>query len=119
MAPLTEQHHFIFMKSKALLYSMIGLVAAIVVLNQFTRLGTNLWLSTTESEYRIPGESNMLTFVPLMLNQGSGDWWIYGEDGNNYYYHEGEGENDYYILKKSKANLCENFNPVDIETWCK
>jgi hypothetical protein len=116
---LTEKHRSIFMKSKAFPYLLSGIVITFIVITILTNLGSNLWLTITESEYKIPVESNMLTFNPLLLNPGSGDWWIYGEDRVNYYYHQGDDNNPYVILNKSKAIDCEKFNPLEIDTWCK
>ena len=48
-----------------------------------------------------------------MDNYGSGEWWIYGEDRNNYYY---AGVEPYISMQK--ANQCENFNKSDYRTWC-
>jgi len=45
----------------------------------------NLWLIVTENYYKIPKESSIFTFEPTKMNEGSGGWWIYGEDNLNYY----------------------------------
>ena len=41
---------------------------------------SNLWLLATGDGYSIPTGSSLFSFQPTLMNQGSGDWWIYGRD---------------------------------------
>ncbi len=52
------------------------------------------------------------------MNQGSGEWWVYGEDVNFFYYFTGEGETSYQKIAKSEAAKCNAFDPLNYETWC-
>jgi hypothetical protein len=38
------------------------------------------------------------------MNQGSGEWWVYGEDGNFFYYFLGKAKN-FQSLKQQNAVL--------------
>jgi len=46
----------------------------------FTSVLGNLFSILTENEYTIPKESSILTFEATKMNEGSGGWWLYGED---------------------------------------
>jgi hypothetical protein len=52
------------------------------------------------------------------MNDGSGDWWIYGEDYNNYYYFTGIGIRPYKYISKTDALKCESFIADSVNTWC-
>ena len=76
----------------------------------------NLWSLTTGTGFFIPAESSMFTFRVSKENDGSGEWWLYGEDGSYYYCNLTD---PYLAYPKSKAATCPNFNPVEVSTWCK
>ena len=63
--------------------------------------------------YFIPRESNIFIFKATEWNDGSGDWWVYGEDSN--YYYMALGKNRYDKLLKGLENI--NFNRHNYETW--
>jgi hypothetical protein len=75
----------------------------------------NLWglIIDTQDIYFIPETSSIFTFRPTVMNPGSGDWWIYGEDNHAYYYFE----NNRMMLKKA-AQTCQDFLKDDQATWC-
>lgn len=80
---------------------------------------SNAWLTATEPAYVIPTESSMLRFTPTRMNEGSGDWWVYGQDDRNYYYFTGSGEPPYVVMPKAEANACVGFESTDHRTWCR
>jgi hypothetical protein len=92
----------------AILFPLLGSVAI-----------ENTWaLLTDGNDYFIPRKSSLLTFTPTIMNPGSGGWWIYGEDGFNYYWFaDGEGKN-YIYSPKHQAGKCRGFDAVDYTTWC-
>ena len=55
------------------------------ILGFSTNLFDNLWNLLTGRGYFIPKESNMFIFKVTKENDGSGEWWLYGEDKNYYY----------------------------------
>ncbi|SET20193.1 hypothetical protein [Thorsellia anophelis] len=65
----------------------------------------------------IPERSNILFFEPTVIDEGSGGYWIYGEDNANYYYFLNDAENTYMFIKKN--NNCINFDKQNFNTWCK
>ena len=70
--------------------------------------------------YIIPRESSFFTFRILEMNKGSGEWWIYGEDEDNYYFQGDHGyQSGYIVFQKSKVSLCEGFDKLNYGTWCK
>lgn len=80
-------------------------------------VGANLWLLTIEPGYVIPEESSVFTFRPTAMNDGSGDWWIYGEDGGHYYFIGDEA--GYKATSRTAAVNCEGFSASDYGTWCR
>ncbi|MBO0679597.1 hypothetical protein JRC04_19205 [Mycolicibacterium sp. S2-37] len=97
---------------------VLALGAGVVVLAG-TPPATNAWLSVTEPAYVIPAESSLWRFTPTEMNDGSGGWWIYGEDDRNHYYFTGVGEPPYITLSKSDAATCAGFDSADVSTWCR
>jgi hypothetical protein len=70
--------------------------------------------------YIIPKESSWFTFRILKMNEGSGEWWIYGEDERNYYFQgDHEYKIGYVVFPKTKVNQCRDFNKLEYATWCK
>ncbi|MDP8079791.1 hypothetical protein [Phocoenobacter skyensis] len=51
------------------------------------------------------------------MNDGSGDWWLYGEDEVYYYALNIENETPKYF--KVKKNKLESFDPLRYSTWKK
>lgn len=64
----------------------------------------------------IPAESSIFSFDAYEINQGSSNYWIYGEDSNNYYYFAYEESAPYLYI--SKTNSCTGFDRRDFATWC-
>lgn len=77
------------------------------------RAAPNLLGLISDPEYFIPPGSTLFTFRPTMMNPGSGDWWIHGEDSRYYYYFE----NDLKISRQT-ARTCQGFVWDDTTTWC-
>lgn len=66
--------------------------------------------------YIIPKESSIFMFEATKMNEGSGDWWLYGEDDNYYYALNLETDSPkYFILKKKKKE--KKINKFDYKTW--
>jgi hypothetical protein len=78
----------------------------------------NLWSLLVDENYFIPSESNIFKFEITKMNDGSGDWWLYGEDNLFYYALNQENKNPkYFILKKTNTTI--GFNKLDYSTWPK
>lgn len=85
----------------------------------FSTFLINKWSLWASQGYFIPHESSVYSFKPVVQNEGSGEWWIYGED-ENYYYYAGDGVEPYpyMTIKKRDTIKCPNFSPTDFNTWC-
>ncbi|KUI43468.1 hypothetical protein AU197_22210 [Mycobacterium sp. IS-1590] len=95
-----------------------GIVAGIMVITGLP-IVSNAWSAATEPAYVIPAESSMWRFTPTQMNEGSGDWWVYGQDDRNYYYFTGSGEPPYLVMPKVEATACAGFESTDHRTWCR
>lgn len=106
---------------------LVGMVALATVVLAIAVLS---WLSlatpalanamglAAEKVYIIPEESSLWRFRPTVMNRGSGDWWLYGEDADYYYHFEGSKEVAYHAFRRSDVSQCPNFEPHNYETWC-
>jgi hypothetical protein len=103
------------MKNKFLLLLTLILL---ILLSIMTHLFSNLWNIIIEKQYFIPKESNIFKFEATKMNNGSGDWWLYGEDKCFYYGLNQDNINPrYFKLKKGDENS--SFNKHDYNTWHK
>jgi hypothetical protein len=63
----------------------ISLVALVIVLTGVAgiAIGTpavfNLWSLATGRGFFVPTESSVFSFRVTKMNEGSGEWWLYGE----------------------------------------
>jgi hypothetical protein len=103
---------------KAMAAGVLLALAAGIYLAAGTNLVTNAWLLITEPANVIPTESSLWRFTPTVMNDGSGDWWIYGEDNENYYYFPGSGQRPYVAMSRASALDCPGFNSKSFRTWC-
>lgn len=106
------------MKKKQLRNITIVLCSlALLIVFSTTPLLSNLWCVITGRGYFIPKESSIFTFTALVMNEGSGEWWLYGEDTNNYYSVENDINLPYIVFSKKDASKCKLFLPTDYTTW--
>lgn len=100
------------MNKTKLYFFFLLLIAALGIVCFQIPLGANIWNLATGNGYKIPESSSVFQFSPTQMNQGSGEWWIYGEDNQYFYYQDGS------IFKKDQTLNCKGFDPINIETWC-
>lgn len=100
------------------LLATVAVLSFVSALLCFTRLGANLMCYVAFSDYyAIPEQSSIFTFKPTAwFGEGSGDWWTYGEDNNNFYFWEWDGRGFLRISKHDAAGI-PDFSPTDIKTW--
>jgi hypothetical protein len=103
------------MKIAGLSFLLVGAIAVAFAATTPT-LG-NAWALATARGFFIPVESSLFTFRVTMENSGSGEWWIYGEDGKSYFALSSI-EPRYFVQTKSDAAKCDGFLPQDSATWC-
>lgn len=96
---------------KISIISIITLLILIVGSN----LGSNIISLTVGAGYFIPEKSSIFTFKYTLYNSGSGEYWLYGEDSNNFYEHTSSKE---LVFPKAKVRECLGFNPLNYESWC-
>ena len=97
---------------------VLAVTAGILVVAS-TPIASNAWFKLTEPAYVIPAESSPWRFTPTQMNEGSGDWWVYGQDDGNYYYFTGSGEPPYLVFPKAQAAACVGFESKDHRSWCR
>lgn len=100
--------------------AILTLVCVIVIsLIWKTEIMPNAWGLLTGQGYIIPTESSIWNFKVYKMNEGSGEWWLYGEDDYNYYsMMKATSKEPYILISKSKAGNCDNFDKLNYETWC-
>lgn len=97
-------------------FLIITIFAIILYLSKKTYLFENLWGQITDRNYIIPDESSLLKFQVTKMNQGSGDWWLYGEDENYYFSTETDTSPYVKIAKKSSTSM-RFFDAQNSATW--
>ena len=90
----------------------------VVLLMAFSNALLNCWMLLIEPNYIIPKESNIFQFDVNQMNEGSGDWWIYGQDNKNYYYYIGHDSMPYITFSNGAAQICSGFDKLNVNTWC-
>ena len=90
----------------------------VVLLMAFSNALLNCWMLLIEPNYIIPKESNIFQFDVNQMNEGSGDWWIYGQDNKNYYFFYGLESLPYITFSKNDVRACSDFDKLNINTWC-
>ena len=90
-------------------------VAIFLSLFYFDKNG-NLYSMLIEKEYRIPDESSVFSFEATKMNEGSGDYWLYGED-DNYFYAITSTEKGYSKINRIEAEKIPYFDKFNEKTW--
>ena len=85
-------------------------------LKTFELFFVNSWFLIVENGYVIPSESTVFTFKATKMNDGTGGWWLFGED-SNYYYDMNVDSSSALYFKKSKKDLSVSFDKYNYSTW--
>ena len=88
-----------------------------LLLFTFTPVLGNLFSILTENEYIIPKESSIFTFEATKMNEGSGGWWMYGEDNKKYYALSMNSINKIISIDKGQSQKIKNFDKLNYKTW--
>ena len=94
----------------------VAVAVVAVVLTWATPVFTNALMLLMDRMNFIPGESSIWTFKPYEINQGSSNYWLYGEDSHSYYHFAYIPNAPYRSI--SKSNQCAGFDKRDVRTWC-
>ncbi|MBR4785067.1 MAG: hypothetical protein IK012_07430 [Fibrobacter sp.] len=97
---------------------LLAPLCLVVLLATLSNCLSNFWMILKDPTYIIPKESNIFQFEVNQMNEGSGDWWIYGQDNKNYYFFYGLESLPYITFSKNDARACSNFDKLNINTWC-
>ncbi|MBI3215422.1 MAG: hypothetical protein HYZ38_16465 [Mycobacterium sp.] len=82
-----------------------------------TNIVSNTWLLLVEPANHIPRESSVWEFEPTVVNDGSANYWIYGQDHANFYYFT-DAQGGHVTMSRSAAARCPGFVPDNHDTWC-
>ena len=108
------------MRNKPFITSLFAIVATVVVwIICFTHFLSNSWNLFTDCQYFIPNESTIFSFRPTKMNEGSGGWWLYGEDKQYYYGLNVEPGSQPEYFKQKKGEEPSNFDCINYKTWRK
>jgi hypothetical protein len=99
---------------------ILGALSAAAVVVVGTPVTGNLWGLVTGAGYAIPSESSIFTFRATVMNDGSGEWWMYGEDRRNFYGvpEKGAPPAGYLVFPRGRVGECPGFSARDVTTWC-
>ena len=97
---------------------LLAPLCLVVLLATLSNCLSNFWMLLIEPNYIIPKESNFFQFEANQMNDGSGDWWVYGQDNKNYYYFLGSDFLPYITFSKGDTQTCSGFDKLNINTWC-
>lgn len=99
----------------------LGATGLLLLIIFSTHLFSNLWLLLIGNGYIIPKESSIFSFKSTIMNSGSGDYWLYGEDNTNYYTtllnKEAGYSAKYFLISKEKATKLSGFQKLHYSTW--
>lgn len=102
------------------IFSVLCLIVvfSVAIISVTTQIVPNLWGVVTGRGYAIPEESSVFAFKVTQMNEGSGEWWLYGEDDVNYYsmMEESNGK-PYTFISKANAEGCVGFDKLNYVTW--
>ena len=97
---------------------MLLLIASIFVAGFTTELYPNLFGVWTGNGFIIPQQSSIFTFKVNKMNEGSGDYWLYGEDSGFYYTTmQASSTAPYIFISKERAGKLKGFNKTNYGTW--
>lgn len=99
---------------KAAGYILAGAAVLLLIAAAYTPVLENGWHLLTGRGYEIPDDSSVFSFRPTVMNSGSGEWWLYGEDNTDYYYLDSSTK-----ISKEASELCQGFKADDHTTWCR
>ena len=102
---------------RALIVTVFFLILLFVGSLVFTPIAGNIWSQLTGRGFIIPSEANVFTFRVTKWNDGSGEWWLYGEDGRFFYHFSGDKNVPYLIFPKNRVGSCRDFNSTNVATW--
>jgi hypothetical protein len=103
------------MKKMAAASSIAAVGLALIAIA--TPLGANLWSLATGQGFFIPKESSLFSFKVTKMNEGSGEWWLYGRDDERLF--AGHPSEPVYLSAALASQInCASFKADDFTTWC-
>jgi hypothetical protein len=116
-----ERFHRQAIRLKSSLRRTLGICMALLVVGTMaiclaTPLASNATMLLMDRSNFIPAESSIFSFEPYVINDGSSNYWLYGQDRTYYYHFTYLADVPYlYIPRK---NTCAGFDRADVRTWC-
>ncbi|SFD99692.1 hypothetical protein SAMN05216577_15314 [Pseudomonas citronellolis] len=102
------------MNAKRIVLLLVAIALLSILL--FTRLASNALMLLMDRTNFIPAQASILTLSPYVISEGSGAYWLYAEDRNNYYHFTYEPGREYLVMSKNQS--CPSFKKDDFRTWC-
>jgi hypothetical protein len=101
---------------RALGIFMAVLIVGTMAICLATPLPSNATMLLMDRSNFIPSQSSIFSFEPYVINDGSSNYWLYGQDRTYYYHFTYLADAPYlYIPRK---NTCAGFDRADVRTWC-
>lgn len=116
-----ERFHRQAIRLKSALRRTLGIFATVLIVGTTaiclaTPLASNAAMLLMDRSNFIPAQSSIFSFEPYVINEGSSNYWLYGQDRNYYYHFTYRADAPYlYITRK---NACAGFDRADVRTWC-
>jgi hypothetical protein len=92
-------------------------VVGLALIGIATPLGANLWSFATGQGFFIPDESSVFSFRVTKMNEGSGEWWLYGRDDEHLFALH-PSEPTYLSAALASQAACASFKADDFTSWC-
>lgn len=100
---------------------MLGIFMALLVVGTMaiclaTPLASNATMLLMDRSNFIPAQSSIFFFEPSVINDGSSNYWLYGQDRTYYYHFTYQADAPYLYIPRN--NTCVDFDRTDVRTWC-
>ncbi|QKW58952.1 hypothetical protein HUT07_12090 [Stenotrophomonas sp. NA06056] len=100
---------------------MLGIFMALLVVGTMaiclaTQLASNAAMLLMDRSNFIPAQSSIFFFEPSVINDGSSNYWLYGQDRTYYYHFTYQADAPYLYIPRN--NTCVDFDRTDVRTWC-
>lgn len=102
----------------ALSLLLLLFVTAIFTIKAFGIMIGNGFSQLHRNGFFIPEESSLSTFRETQQSQGSGEYWLYGEDEGYYYsMHVAGFDKPHIKISRGKAKTINGFDKLNYKTW--
>jgi len=116
-----ERFHWQAIRLKLSPCRALGIFMAVLVVGTMaiclaTPLVSNATMLLMDRSNFIPAQSSIFSFEPYVINNGSSNYWLYGQDRTYYYHFTYQVDAPYLYIPRE--NACAGFDRADVRTWC-